>query len=101
MTSFATHYDGNKRVRQVSVVLKGHGEKLFPNDRRLEKVEDRKNPGWDDPVIVTIFLCYPAMLSVISLLSIYLCISPSLLIIIDPCTTSGYSVHIVSVTRHV
>jgi hypothetical protein len=58
MTSFATHYDGNKRVRQVSVVLKGHGEKLFPNDRRLEKVEDRKNPGWDDPVIVTILLCY-------------------------------------------
>ena len=101
MTSFATRYDGNERVRQASVVLKQHGEKLFPNDRRLEKAEDRENPGWDDPVIVTIFLCYPAMLFVISLLSIYLCISPSLLIIIDPCTTSGYCVHLCLVTRHV
>ena len=61
MTSFATHYDSNERVRQVSVVLKQHGEKLFPNDRRLEKAEDRENPGGDDPVIVAIFLCYPVI----------------------------------------
>jgi len=77
MTSFATRYDNNERVRQVLVVLRQHGERLFPNNRRLEKAGDRENPGGDDPVIVTIFLCYPAILFVISLLSIHLYISPS------------------------
>jgi len=40
------------QVRQVLVVLRQHGERLFPTQRRLEKTGERENPGGDKPVRV-------------------------------------------------
>ena len=50
-----------KQVCQVLVVLRQHGERLFPTRRRLEETGERENPGGDDPVRVTLLgyiICY-------------------------------------------
>ena len=42
MTSFATSYDGNERVRQVSVVLKQHSKKFFSMIEDWRKLETER-----------------------------------------------------------
>ena len=75
-----------QQVREVLVALRHHGERLFPTRRRLEENGERENPGGDDPVRVSIFLCF---IYLCSCLYIYLCYLSLLTIVLSP----GYCVH--------